>query len=474
MDGKTIRVRFAPSPTGNLHVGNLRAALFNWVFAKKNGGKFVIRIEDTDLERSEQCYVDSIMQALEWVDIKSDEPVVHQSKNRELHQKLIEKLVSEGKAYRCSCSRDDIQKRLSVSEETDYLQYDGYCRDRDVDSNSEHVVRFKLPDGVASVSFEDLIHGTVTVGMDQMDDFVIARSDGTPVYNFVVVVDDSEMKISHVIRGQDHLSNTPKQILLYESMGLDVPKFAHLPMILGPSGARLSKRDAATSVLDYKKNGYLPKALCNYLVRLGWSHGDQEVFSREEMVEHFSFDHVGKNGAIFDVEKLRWLNGLYMRDTDASSLLDEIDCGVDENFSTSLEGWGRDQMVLLVSMYKEREKTLLEVVSKISALHSEPTDYDESSLNKWIKPESADLLRNVIVELSSCAVFKSSELLDATKSFAKRLGVKLVDIAQPVRIAITGTSDSPSLFSLLEVVGKTDSLERLNRFLGFLEERYKK
>ena len=291
-----VRVRFAPSPTGHLHIGGLRAAIFNWLFARHHKGTFLLRIEDTDRERSKQEYTDAILDAFAWMGITSDEPLIIQSERINAHIVVIKKLLEEGKAYRCYCSQEEVlQRHVDAGGDAHFVKYDGKCRfQTSQDRVGEHVVRFAIPSSVQHISFDDMIRGPITVASDELDDFIIARSDYSPMYNFVVVVDDAFMKITHVIRGEDHISNTPKQILLYQACGYEIPQFAHAPNILGPSGKKLSKREAAASVLEYRTMGYLPQALCNYLVRLGWSHGDQEVFSEQELIACFSLDAVGK------------------------------------------------------------------------------------------------------------------------------------------------------------------------------------
>ena len=348
---ENARVRFAPSPTGNLHIGGLRAAIFNWLFAHHHKGAFVIRIEDTDRARSTQEYTDSIIDSLAWMQIKSDEPLHIQSEFESKHKEYLQRLLSEGNAYKCYCSTEELESRLDANQ-----KYDLCCRDKECPELEErpYVVRFKVPESIERLTFTDLIRGEITFERDQLDDFIIARSDGTPVYNFVVVIDDAEMKINYVIRGEEHLGNTPKQILLYNALGFDEPQWAHLPLILSPNGGKLSKRDGAVSVLEYKKDGYLPEALLNYLVRLGWSHGDQEVFTRQELIDLFTLEAVGKSGAAFDVEKLDWLNGLFIRNMTAEALLDYIQTtmGLDLNFAD----WSQEQVIALINLYKERRR----------------------------------------------------------------------------------------------------------------------
>jgi len=394
---KNIRVRFAPSPTGHLHIGSLRVAIFNWLFARHHGGQYLLRVEDTDLERSKQEYTDSILEFLDWFGIDHDQDVMMQSDRADEHKKIIEQLLSDGKAYKCYCTPEEIIERQKARDQYNDLfsMYDKHCRDNTEEKDKPFVVRFKVPDNQKTISFNDLIRGTISFDIDQFDDFIIARSNGSPIYNLVVVVDDAYMQVTHVVRGEDHISNTPKQIMLYQACGFPVPDFAHLPLILGPSGDKLSKRDAATAVLDYKKNGYLPDALFNYLVRLGWSHGDQEIFTNQELVDYFSLDHVGKKGAIFDPEKLDWLNGVYIREMGDGDILNRTVSDVQPDLKSKLSGWQYDKILKLIGLYKERVKTLKELAGQLILVHDGPREFDQASVKKWIKPETKKYLEEL-------------------------------------------------------------------------------
>jgi len=473
---KKVRVRFAPSPTGYLHIGSLRVAIFNWLFARHNGGKYLLRIEDTDLERSKKEYRDSILRALSWCGLSHDEDVVIQSQRADQHKKFVEQLLQNGKAYKCYCSPEEIaQRQKQKGEHNDlFSMYDGHCLSRESSSpDKSHssgsgqafVVRFKVPREEKTITFTDLIRGPISFDVDQFDDFIISRSDGSPVYNLVVVVDDAQMGVSHVIRGEDHISNTPKQIMLYKACGLSVPEFAHLPLILGPSGDKLSKRDAATNVLDYQANGYLPEALVNYLVRLGWSHGDQEIFSKEEMIEFFSLDQVGKAGAIFDSVKLDWLNGMYIRQLDAKSLLQRMQDDVDANILTELSSWTEQQVLDLIDLYKDRVKTLGQLKEQLVLLYNGCAEYDKAAMEKWIKPETKQFLQKLFDLLETIEPFQKENLSSAVKALCSELNIKLVALAQPIRIALTGTSASPGVFALLELVGRQESIDRVTKLI---------
>lgn len=460
-----VRVRFAPSPTGHLHIGSFRTALFNWLFARHHGGTFLLRIEDTDLERSKSEYTDSIMAALEWVDLEPDETVMIQSERLQEHKRVLQELISSGNAYKCFCTQDEIAER---SDNSAFISYDGLCRTADQSQSAPYVVRFKLPE-IDSVSFDDLIRGTITVPIGQLDDFIIARTDGTPTYNFVVVVDDAAMKITQVIRGEDHISNTPKQILLYQALEYSVPQFAHIPLILGPSGERLSKRDGATSALAYKELGYLPDALVNYLVRLGWAHGDQEIFSREQLVEFFTLDAVGKKGSIFDIEKLNWINGMYIREHSSKELLDYIAKELDAEFAQRLSGWSDTQKEAAIDLYKERAHTLIELMKEVALLHDGPQTYQESDIQKWTDSSTKEYINALIAMIENEKPDTLDALKGAVKSLTKTLGIKFVALAQPMRIALIGSSAGPGVFEMFELVGEKKAIERLKRLRDTLQ-----
>lgn len=462
-----VRVRFAPSPTGHLHIGGLRTALFNWLFARHYNGSFLIRIEDTDLERSKQEYTDSILESFAWVNISSDEPIVIQSERINEHKKVIDQLLKEDKAYRCYCTAHE---KSETAADGGYTKYPGTCRNRKAmpdDAGKPYAVRFKLPENQEAVTFDDLIRGTITIGLDQIDDFIIARSDGSPMYNFVVVVDDAAMKITHVIRGEEHIANTPRQILLYQACNYVIPQFAHLPMILGPDGNKLSKRDAATSVIDYKKNGYLPDALCNYLVRLGWAHGDQEIFTRQEMVELFSLDHVGKKGAIFDQQKLDWLNGVYMRALENEQLLTLMQ-DLYHAIMSELKDWDKAQLLHVIGLYKERTSTLRHLVTTLYDLYNNPTVYDRLDVEKWINKQTVSHLLDIVDALEKLTPFTTETCNTAFKQIAQKYNLKLVMLAQPVRIALIGHSSGPGVFELLVLLGKDIAIKRLNTLIAYI------
>lgn len=469
----SIRVRFAPSPTGHLHLGTLRVAIFNWLFARANNGVFLIRIEDTDLERSRPEYTESILDSFAWVGIEGDEPIVIQSERKAEHINVVNRLIDSGLAYRCYCSANALQERLGDSAKTgSYTKYDQYCLlngDRSVNNSESYAVRFKISRDRESVTFNDLIRGPVTFHRDQLDDFIIVRSDGTPMYNFVVVVDDAFMGITHVLRGEDHISNTPKQILLYEACGYMLPEFGHLPMILGPDGNKLSKRDAATSVLDYKNNGFLPDALCNYLVRLGWSHGDQEIFTKEELIKYFALDAVGKSGAIFDMKKLEWMNGMYIRQMTSDRLLLAIESDINPDIRKKLSGWPQDAIIKCIDLYKDRVKTLIELVQSLELIYSGPAKIEDSELIPYRTAESYKNMNDLLSVLKNLEDFTSTNIASSIKATAKNLQLDLALLAKPLRVALTGHSSSPSVFDIVALVGKDESCKRLSAFMKLLE-----
>lgn len=463
---KKIRVRFAPSPTGHLHIGGLRTALSNWLFARRHGGMFLVRIEDTDLERSTPEYRDSIVQSLAWTGLTPDEDIVTQSDRFPEHIRVAQQLLAQGKAYRCFCSQEEMIARCTQGVENVYAVYDGYCRDRvftQEEIGQPHAIRFKIPEEKKEVVWDDLIRGRVSIATDQLDDFIIIRSNDLPIYNFVVVVDDAHMSITHVIRGEDHVANTPKQILLYEACGYSLPQFAHLPMILGPSGEKLSKRDGAVAVIDYRHEGYLPHALLNYLARLGWSHGDQEIFSIAELIEYFSLDTIGKKAAIFDFEKLAWVNSVYLRQMSGDELLNHIVQDIEPNF-LSVISWDIERVKRAIELYKDRVKTVKMLVAEVHALHSGLFDLNLTDMQTWITVQTAEYLAMFIELLEGQDTFTHDKLAESVKRFVVGLGIKMVVLLQPIRLALIGKASGPGVFEMLEIVGKEQSIARIRAF----------
>jgi glutamyl-tRNA synthetase len=461
----TVKVRFAPSPTGHLHIGGARTALFNWLFARNKGGKFVLRIEDTDTTRSTEEYIESIMASMTWLGLDWDEGPFRQTDRVDVHKKHIEDLIKEGKAYYCYCSPEELEARRKEAQEKGLpMQYNRTCRERTEPVEGVNpVVRFKMPTS-GQVQVMDLIKGGVTFDNAQLDDLIIARSDGTPTYNLVVVADDVDMAITHVIRGDDHLNNTPKQLHIYRALGAGEPVFAHLPMILGSDKARLSKRHGATSVTAYRDDGYLPQALLNYLARLGWSHGDQEIFSRDEMVELFSMRNVGTSAAVFNPEKLLWLNAEYIKATPPEELATMVipflvaDGTIAEDADLDMAWLAR-----AVHTLTERAKTLRELAAQLRYYILEKVEFDPKAKEKFLNENSRDILRAVRQTMVYAGDFSAEPLEAAFKALMEKLGVKLGAIAQPVRVAMTGGTQSPGIFELLEVMGKDKALARMDR-----------
>jgi glutamyl-tRNA synthetase len=465
-----IRVRFAPSPTGHLHIGGARTAIFNWLFARHNGGKFLVRIEDTDVQRSKKEYVDSILESLEWLQITPDEPILYQMSRIKEHQKAVNVLLENGLAYPCFCEPKDAGQTVQNLERGIVQKYDSYCRNKKYtleDLKKPHAIRFKLPDQ-RSITFNDLIRGEVTVELDQLDDFVIMRRDKTPTYNFVVVIDDIYMKITHIIRGEDHLSNTHKQILIYQALGEATPKFAHLPLILSPSGGKLSKRDAAVSVVEYKKLGTLPDALINYLVRLGWSHGDQEIFSKQEMIDFFSIEKVGKKGAIFDTKKLFWLNGVYIRKLKYGGFASALSDVNNDKLKTLTKCFEGATVGHAFELYRERATSVVELAGDLIAFANGPSELNVSLIEKWLSSQTKTVLELFLSRVKEMKEVIHETLITLAKNICKEHEIKLVALAQPLRLALTGKIRSPGVFELIELLGFEEVETRVKKLIEIL------
>ena len=462
-----VKVRFAPSPTGFLHIGGVRTALFNWLFAKNHGGKFVLRIEDTDLSRSTEESIEEILESMRWLGLDWDEGPFRQTERQQIYSQKVEELLSAGKAYHCYCTPEELdRKRNEAQKAGNKPKYDGTCRKRsDSPEGVPSVIRFKAPiEGTVVV--EDLLRGKVIFDIAELDDVIIQRTDGTPTYNFVVVVDDSEMGITHVIRGDDHLSNTPRQCLLYDALGYPRPKFTHISMILGQDKSRLSKRHGATSALAYRDMGYLPDAMINYLARLGWSHGDQEIFSREELIEHFSFDSVNTSAAIFDGDKLSWVNEQYIQSTQPEELAKYlgpqlIKSGVlPEDHRLSPQ-----EIAKVIPCLNQRAKTLVEMAEKSAFFFKKDVEFDEKARNKFLTEEARPLLEQVIAGFSTLDDFSSDNIEILFKKIVEEEGIKLGKLAQPVRVALTGTTVSPGIYDVILLLGKEETIKRLGNCL---------
>jgi len=465
-----IRVRFAPSPTGFLHIGGARTALFNWLYARNTRGRFILRIEDTDRTRSTDEYIDAIIEGMKWLGLDWDEGPFRQTDRFDVYRNYVDKLLKEGKAYHCYCSAEELEvRRKKALIEGKPLKYDGRCRgQKEPAPGIAPSVRFRMPQQGQTV-VDDLIHGKIVFENEQLDDLIILRSDGTPTYNLTVVVDDVDMRITHIIRGDDHLNNTPKQIQLYQAFGYAVPKFAHLPMILGSDKTRLSKRHGATSVMAYYDMGYLPEALLNYLVRLGWSCGDQEVFTRDELIRHFSFDHVGKAAAVFNPEKLLWMNSQYIMSSSPEKLAELV-----KPFLIKEQIISEDQVLdtawlaKAVQTLQERAKTLVELAASLRYYISEDVVYNDKAKEKFLNEKSVELLKELKDGISSIAEFSKPEIENLFKSIVEKHGLKLGALAQPVRVAMTGGTESPGIYEVLEVLGREKVLTRLEKAISLI------
>lgn len=455
-----VVTRFAPSPTGYLHIGGLRTALFSYLFARKNNGKFLLRIEDTDLKRNSKEAADAIVEAFKWCGLDHDGEIVYQSSRFDLYKEYIQKLLDEGKAYKCYMSKEELDALRSEQEaRKERPKYDGRYREftGTPPESIEPVIRIKSPlEGM--IEFNDGIKGEIKFSAsDILDDFIIARSDGTPTYNFTVVIDDALMGVTDVIRGDDHLSNTPKQIVLYEALGFKVPKFYHVAMINGSDGQKLSKRHGATDVMEYKNMGYMPEALLNFLVRLGWSHGDDEIFSLDDMRRLFDPTHISKSSSTFNQSKLEWINAHYIKNASYDRLASELKFfGVDINSHPKKE--------LLIDSFRERAKTLLDMSSGINSLLARPNSYDEKAYNKFINENSKTLLAK-FAEILDASNALSSQIEAKTIEFLEQNSAKLKDLAQPLRVAVTGTAVSPSIFEVIEIIGIDETKARIKNIL---------
>ncbi len=462
-----IRTRFAPSPTGYLHIGGVRTALFSWLFARKHGGEFILRIEDTDRERSTDASLNAILDGMSWLGLEYDEGPFYQTHRFERYKEVIQQLLDNDQAYYCYCSKEELEvMRNEQMARKEKPRYDGRCRTRgEPREGVEPVIRFKNPqDG--EVVINDQIRGPIVISNSELDDLIIARADGTPTYNLTVVVDDWDMGITHVIRGDDHINNTPKQINILEALGAELPVYAHVPMILGADGARLSKRHGAVNVLNYRDEGYLPEALLNYLVRLGWSYGDQEIFSLDEMIELFDLSAVNKAASTFNPEKLLWLNQQYIKNSDPehvarhlSPLMGEL--GVDPAPYPPLAG--------VVKAQNERAKTLVEMAQSSVYFYKDFEAYEEKAAKKNLNPEAAPVLGALKSGLEALESWSAGPIHAVVVATGEQLALKLGKVAQPLRVAVTGGTVSPPIDVTLELLGRERSLRRIEQALQYID-----
>ncbi|MGC9325210.1 MAG: glutamate--tRNA ligase [Desulfomonilia bacterium] len=463
----TVRTRFAPSPTGYLHIGGVRTALFSWLYARHTGGRFILRVEDTDAERSTESSTEQILEAMQWLGLDWDEGPFYQSQRLDTYRSYIYRLLDEGKAYWCECTPESLEeKRKTALSQGEKPKYDGTCRDKNLGPGSGRVVRFRMPT-TGVTSFDDLIKGRITVDNSEMDDLILIRSDGMPTYNVSVVIDDATMNITHIIRGDDHVNNTPRQVRIYEAFGFDLPKFAHVPMILGSDKARLSKRHGATSVTAYRDMGYLPEAVVNYLVRLSWSHGDQEIFSMSELIDLFDIHDVGKSAAVFNPDKLIWLNHHYIKTGDPERLATLVEDFIDEHGYSPQD---RAYMVRVVTDIRERTKTLVDMLDfgDFYFLEKDPPDELKET---YFTPELADIFRILIERLETIDLTDRALTESTITSLLEEFSIKFKVIAQPIRVALTGKTVSPGIFEMLSTLGRERALPRLKKALQYMKER---
>jgi len=465
----SIVTRFAPSPTGYLHVGGARTALYSWLHARKTGGTFILRIEDTDLERSSQESVDAILEGMEWLGLDYDDGPYYQTKRFDLYKEVVAQLLAEGKAYKCFCTVEEVdamrEAQMAAGEKP---KYNGMWRDRtDHPTDKPFVIRFKNPlDGV--VVIDDLIKGRIEIANAELDDLIIARSDGTPTYNLTVVVDDWKMGITHVIRGDDHVNNTPRQMNILAALGAEIPKYAHVPMILGDDGKRLSKRHGAVGVMQYRDNGFLPEALINYLVRLGWSHGDQEIFSKEELVQLFDLSNCNRAPSAFNTDKLIWLNQHYMKTLAPDYVATHLAWHVADQKLDISTG---PALVELVKVQAERVKTLKELVEVSRYFYEDFSEFEENAAKKHLRPVAAEPLVAVQAKLAELNDWSVEALHKAINDAAESLGLGMGKVGMPLRVAVTGGGNSPALDATLALIGKDRVLKRISMALEYISNR---
>jgi glutamyl-tRNA synthetase len=457
----TVKTRFAPSPTGYLHIGGVRTALFSWLYARHHGGQFVLRIEDTDRERSTQAAVDAILEAMDWLGLDYDEGPYYQTARMDRYRELAARMLEAGSAYHCYCSRDELeQMRAAQMARGENPRYDGRCRQRqDPVPGVAPVLRFRTPhEGVTIV--DDLVRGRVEFQNSELDDLIIMRSDGSPTFHFGVVVDDGDMGITHVIRGDDHLNNTPRQMHMIDALGFARPAYGHLPMILGPDGAKLSKRHGAVNVLEYRDAGYLPDAVLNYLVRLGWSHGDQELFSREEMIRLFDVAAVNASASRFDTGKLDWINQQYLRSCDPATVTSALVMQLER---AGLDVRNGPPAAAVIEAYRERATTLSEIAGSAQYLYAEPATIDAAAVSKHLTAVVAGPLSLLATRLAGLTAWTRTEIHAAMAAVAAECGIGFGKLGQPVRVAVTGGTVSPPIDVTLELLGQATTLDRLRR-----------
>ena len=466
-----VRVRFAPSPTGYLHIGGARTALFNYLFARNQNGKFILRIEDTDQARSTEESVGAILKSMKWLGMMWDEgPEVggphqpyFQSQRLNIYRQYAELLIQKGYAYRCYCTPEELERKREENQKKGLpTRYDGKCRNIRERLDLPYAIRFRVPDNMERVEFDDLLHDRISVAISEIEDFVILKSDGFPTYNFSCVVDDALMEITHIIRGDDHINNTPKQVLLYKALDMPVPVFVHLPMILGSDRTRLSKRHGATSVGTYEEMGYLPEAMVNYLARLGWSYGDEEIFSMEDLIRKFSLENLGRSSAVFNPDKLLWLNQHYIKTSDVNYI-----SGLLKRFlnKVGIECDDMEKLSKIVLALRERSKTMVEMAEKAKIFFEKEVVFEEGAREKFLNDEIKGILSDFAKDLEGWEDFSLKGLEEFFKNYLDKRGIKFKLIAQPLRVALCGKTVSPGIFEMMEIFGKTESLRRIKAVL---------
>ncbi len=465
----TVRTRFAPSPTGYLHIGGARTALFSWLYARKHGGQFVLRIEDTDLERSTTESVDAILEGMTWLGLEYDEGPFFQSERFDRYKEVIQTLMDEGHAYRCYCSRERLDAlREEQMTNKQKPRYDGCCRNlSEYPEDKPHVIRFRNPqEGV--VVIDDMVRGKIAVQNAELDDLIIARTDGTPTYNLTVVVDDHEMGIDHVIRGDDHINNTPRQINILKALGADIPKYAHVPMILGDDGKRLSKRHGAVGVMQYREEGYLPEAVINYLVRLGWSHGDQEIFSPEELIQLFDVEDVNSSASTFNTSKLLWLNQHYIKESDPAHIAHHLSYHLSK---LEIDPTNGPNLLDVIKVNQERSKTLVEMAHNCAIYYKEFSEYNAKAAKKAFKPEAVEVLEKMSEKLMRLPGWHRELIHAAMEQTVEELGVGFGKVGMPLRLAVTGGAPAPDLDLTMSLMGLETCLRRIEKAIDFINEK---
>ncbi len=461
----SVKTRFAPSPTGSLHLGGARTAIFNWLFARHHGGEFVLRIEDTDQARSTEDSLNEIYDSMKWLGLDWDGTPIKQSERLELYKEYANKMLDSGKAYKCYVTPDELaEKRKEAQEKGEFFQYKREWANENAGPDKPYSIRILTPD-TGEIEVHDILRGKISFNAKEIDDFVILRMDGFSTYNFAVVIDDALMELTHIIRGDDHLINTPKQRLIYDALGLNIPKFAHVSMIHGADKTKLSKRHGATSVEAYRDDGYLPEAMINYLTRLGWSYGDEEIFSKEELIEKFTLDNVGKSPAVFNPEKLQWLNAHYIKEKPAKEIAQLILPLMNKNgFNAEYD----NKLLMIIEQLRERSKTLNDFVSQSSYFYNEVTEYEEKAKNKFLTEDTKPILKALMEKLGSVENFTYDNIQKALEEVVVELDLKFGKIAQPMRVALTGGTVSPGIGEVIEILGKEKVISRIQKAIDFI------